>query len=62
MTTAGPAEGPITHRTKVTTPNSSTKVRRDSSALCQMMVRGGIGFPGPRAGARPVRLAIRIAR
>ena len=44
------AEGPITHRTMVTTPNSSTKVRRNSRALCQMTVRGEIGFPAPGRG------------
>ena len=46
------AEGPITHRTMVTTPNSSTKVRRNSWALCQMTVRGEIGFPCSGKGTR----------
>jgi hypothetical protein len=46
------AEGPITHRTMVTTPNSSTKVRSNSRALCQMMVRNEIGFPRSREGTR----------
>ena len=39
------AEGPITHRTMVTTPKSSTKVRRNSTALCQRVVRGETGLP-----------------
>jgi len=46
------AEGPITHRTMVTTPDSSTKVRRNSRALCQMTVRGEIGFPRSGTGTR----------
>jgi hypothetical protein len=46
------AEGPITHHTMVTTPNGSTKVRRNSRTPCQMMVRSEIGFPRSRKGTR----------
>src|ERR1700677_5157983 len=43
------ADGPITHRTMVTTPNSRTNVRENSRALCQMRVRGETGFSALRA-------------
>ena len=46
------AEGPITHRTMVTTPKSSTKVRRNSRVLCQLTVRSEVVFGCVRAGAR----------
>jgi hypothetical protein len=39
MTNMLSASVPITHRTMVTTPKSSTEVRENSRALCQTMVR-----------------------